>query len=64
MSELFRISCTARVADKLFDRARIRRLGEERFSSGRMAADYLRLYRAAQRDRAARLGEADSAAGA
>jgi glycosyltransferase involved in cell wall biosynthesis len=53
----------ARVADKLFDRARIRQRGEERFSSARMAAHYLRLYREAQLDRAARLGEADSAAG-
>jgi glycosyltransferase involved in cell wall biosynthesis len=52
-----------RVADRLFDRARIRRLAEERFSAARMAADYLRLYLAAQVRRVAQLEEAGTAAG-
>jgi glycosyltransferase involved in cell wall biosynthesis len=52
----------ARVSEKFFDRARIRRLAEERFSAARMAADYLRLYRAAQVRPIAALDE--SAAGA
>jgi glycosyltransferase involved in cell wall biosynthesis len=52
----------ARISEKLFDRAHIRRIGEERFSSARMAADYLRLYRAAQLRRVATLDE--TAAGA
>jgi glycosyltransferase involved in cell wall biosynthesis len=37
----------ARAADRLFDRGRIRQLAAERWSAGRMADDYLRLYRAA-----------------
>ena len=37
----------ARVADKLFDRARIRALARERWSADRMALDYLQLYRQA-----------------
>lgn len=41
----------ARIADKLFDRARIRQAAVARWSSGRMARDYLRLYRAAQVER-------------
>ena len=43
----------ARVAEKLFDRARIRRIAEQRWSSERMAADYLRIYQAALQDRLA-----------
>jgi glycosyltransferase involved in cell wall biosynthesis len=43
----------ARVAEKLFDRARIRRIAEQRWSSERMAADYLRIYQAALQDRIA-----------
>ena len=35
----------ARLADKLFDRAKIRRIAQERWCSARMADDYLRLYR-------------------
>src|SRR2546423_12740703 len=35
----------ARVADKLFDRARIRALPRERWSAERIASDYLLLYR-------------------
>lgn len=35
----------ARVADKLFDRPRIRALARERWSADRMASEYLRLYR-------------------
>jgi len=55
----------ARIADKLFDRERIRRLAVERWSSLRMADDYLRLYRAAraQRQAAEELGPG-AAAGA
>lgn len=34
----------ARVADKLFDRARIRELAQRRWSADRMASEYLRLY--------------------
>ena len=45
----------ARIADKLFDRKRIRQLAQERWSSQRMAGDYLRLYRAAQVSRLADL---------
>jgi glycosyltransferase involved in cell wall biosynthesis len=37
----------ARVADKLFDRARIRALASERWSADRMASEYLQLYRQA-----------------
>ena len=37
----------ARVADKLFDRARIRALARERWSADRMASDYLQLYQQA-----------------
>ena len=46
----------ARVADKLFNRERIRVLARERWSASRMAGDYLRLYTAAT---AGRLIEAD-----
>jgi glycosyltransferase involved in cell wall biosynthesis len=38
----------ARIADKLFDRKRIRQQAMERWSADRMADDYLALYRAAQ----------------
>jgi glycosyltransferase involved in cell wall biosynthesis len=50
----------ARVADKLFDRSRIRALARERWSADRMTADYLQLYRlvAAQRVAAADAGYA------
>ena len=34
----------ARIADKLFDRARIRQLAQRRWSADRMARDYFRLY--------------------
>lgn len=37
----------ARIADKLFDRGRIRSLARERWSAARMADDYLRIYRGA-----------------
>ena len=37
----------ARVADKLFDRSRIRALARERWSADRMASDYLQLYQQA-----------------
>ena len=37
----------ARVADKLFERGRIRALARERWSAERMASDYLQLYRQA-----------------
>jgi glycosyltransferase involved in cell wall biosynthesis len=37
----------ARIAEKFFDRELIRRTAEQRWSSSRMATDYLRLYRAA-----------------
>ena len=43
----------ARIADRLFDRARIRQRALERWSAARMAEDYARLYRAAQLDQAA-----------
>ena len=40
----------SRLADRLFDRARIRRIAQERWSADRMAADYEQMYReAAQR---------------
>jgi glycosyltransferase involved in cell wall biosynthesis len=41
----------ARIADRLFDRERIRRVAMERWTAARMAEDYLRLYRAASMDR-------------
>jgi glycosyltransferase involved in cell wall biosynthesis len=41
----------ARVADKLFDRARIRALARERWSAERMASQYLHLYRQAAEER-------------
>jgi glycosyltransferase involved in cell wall biosynthesis len=55
----------ARVADKLFDRDRIREVARRRWSAERMANDYLRFYRAAQAQRLleARAGEQDSLAG-
>jgi len=37
----------ARVADKLFNREKIRKLAEQRWSATRMAEDYLTVYRAA-----------------
>ena len=37
----------ARIADKFFDRARIRALARQRWSADRMASDYLQLYRQA-----------------
>jgi len=43
----------ARIADKLFDRERIRRHAQRRWSAGRMADDYLQLYRAAILERTA-----------
>jgi glycosyltransferase involved in cell wall biosynthesis len=43
----------ARVAERFFDRARIRRIAEQRWSAERMAADYLRIYQAARQDRLA-----------
>src|SRR5216683_2430775 len=43
----------ARVADKLFDRARIRALARERWSAGRMTSQYLGLYRQAAVERIA-----------
>ena len=42
----------ARIAGKLFDRERIRAIALERWSSSRMAEDYLRLYNAAAMERA------------
>jgi glycosyltransferase involved in cell wall biosynthesis len=42
---------SARMADRLFDRERIRRLSVERWSAARMAEQYLRLYRAAHVER-------------
>jgi glycosyltransferase involved in cell wall biosynthesis len=55
----------ARVADKLFDRDRIREVARRRWSAERMANDYLRFYRAAQAQRLleARADEQDSLAG-
>jgi glycosyltransferase involved in cell wall biosynthesis len=55
----------ARVADKLFDRDRIREVARRRWSAERMANDYLRFYRAAQAERLleARADEQDSLAG-
>ena len=41
----------ARVADKLFDRTRIRAHARERWSAERMASDYLQLYRQAAAER-------------
>ena len=38
----------ARIADKLFDRGRIRTIATQRWSAGRMADEYLELYRRAQ----------------
>ena len=56
----------ARIADKLFDRTRIREIAQRRWSSQRMARDYLRFYRAAQTQRLLEtdVEEQDSAAGA
>lgn len=56
----------ARIADRLFDRGRIREVAARRWSAGRMAGDYLRLYRAAQVQRILDLEllEQDTAAGA
>jgi len=59
----------ARTAGKLFDRTRIREIAQRRWSSSRMARDYLRFYRAAQAQRLHELDELDaedqdSAAGA
>jgi glycosyltransferase involved in cell wall biosynthesis len=51
----------ARVAEKLFDRERIRRLALTRWTSARMADDYLRLYRAL---RVLHAEEQETAAGA
>jgi glycosyltransferase involved in cell wall biosynthesis len=47
----------ARIADKLFNRERIRRHAMHRWSSARMADEYLRLYRAAQSDQLVAEGE-------
>jgi len=49
----------ARISEKLFDRGRIRAHAARRWSAGRMAEEYLRLYRAAQADRFV-AGEEDS----
>jgi glycosyltransferase involved in cell wall biosynthesis len=54
----------ARIADKLFDRRRIRGLAAERWSARRMADDYLRLYRAAQLQQADEALDGGTAAGA
>ena len=43
----------ARIADKLFDRNRIRQNAAVRWSAGRMAEDYLRLYRVAHLEQTA-----------
>jgi glycosyltransferase involved in cell wall biosynthesis len=43
----------ARVADKLFDRARIRELARRRWSAERMASDYVRPYQEAAAARTA-----------
>jgi hypothetical protein len=53
----------ARVAEKLFDRARIRRIAEQRWSAERMAADYLRIYQAARQDRLAPAATGSAAEG-
>ena len=60
------LAAAARIADKLFDRTRIREIAQRRWSSDRMARDYLRFYRAAQATRlpGRDLEEQDSAAGA
>jgi glycosyltransferase involved in cell wall biosynthesis len=47
----------ARIADKLFNRERIRKHAMHRWCSTRMADEYLRLYRAAQSDRLTAEGE-------
>jgi len=47
----------ARIADKLFNRERIRRHAIHRWCSARMADEYLRLYRAAQSDQLVAEGE-------
>ena len=53
----------ARIADKLFDRERIRKEAVQRWSAARMADDYLRLYRTAHlEERAAEEDQADTAA--
>ena len=55
----------ARIADKLFDRKRIREVAEQRWSAERMARDYLRVYRQAQVRRLLETEPAaDTAAGA
>ena len=55
----------ARIADKLFDRQRIREIAAQRWSAERMADDYLRLYlNAAQQRPEAEALEQDTAAGA
>jgi glycosyltransferase involved in cell wall biosynthesis len=53
----------ARLSEKLFDRARIRRLALQRWTAERMADDYLRLYRGVQAERIDEL-EPGTAAGA
>src|SRR5436190_8543200 len=53
----------ARIADKLFNRERIRKQAVQRWSAGRMADEYLRLYSAAQVDQfVAEEDEPDTAA--
>ena len=53
----------ARIADKLFDRERIRKEAVRRWSASRMADDYLRLYRTAHlEESAAEEDQADTAA--
>jgi glycosyltransferase involved in cell wall biosynthesis len=53
----------ARIGDKLFNRERIRQEAMKRWSAGRMADEYLRLYRAAQvEELAAEEAEPDTAA--
>jgi len=55
----------ARIAERLFDRDRIRRLAAERWNAARMADDYLRLYRAAGVERLmGEPAEGETAAGA
>ena len=52
----------ARIADRLFDRARIRERAAWRWSAERMADDYLRLYRTAHLDSAGEPEEREGAA--
>lgn len=53
----------ARIAETFFDRKAIRRIAEERWSSQRMAHDYLHIYRSAIEDRAADVAQEAAAEG-